>query len=190
MKTAGQLEKRVYFYTKSKNMKGTLKTCLFGAVLAIVAACSGEKTEQAEEVPVADSIVPVVDPYAYDSTYAAALGADEYGMKAYVMAFLKAGPNRDMDSAQAAELQRGHMDNINRMAEEGKLVLAGPFLHDGDLRGIYVFNVATVEEAEALTNTDPAIQAGSLVMELIPWYGSAALMDVNNLHKKASKIQI
>lgn len=126
----------------------------------------------------------------YDAELAAKLGADEYGMKSYVIAFLKSGPNRNQDSLQAAVIQRAHLDNINRMAEEGKLVVAGPFLDDGEVRGIYIFNVATVEEAKALTNTDPAIQSGRLIMELHPWYGSAALMEVNQLHKKLSKTPI
>ena len=55
---------------------------------------------------------------------------------------------------------------------------------------IYVFNVETVEEAQALVETDPAIQAGSLVMELRPWYGSAALVGVNDVHKTLSKTDI
>jgi uncharacterized protein YciI len=124
---------------------------------------------------------------AYDSVLAQKLGADEIGMKKYVMAFLKKGPNRNQDSATAVEIQKGHMANINRMAEEGKLILAGPFLDDGEIRGIYIFNVQTVEEAEILTKTDPAIQSGRLVMELHPWYGSAALMEVNQIHKKLAK---
>jgi len=123
----------------------------------------------------------------YDSVLASKLGADDYGMSRYVMAFLKRGPNRPKDSVHSAELQKAHMDNIGRMAEEGKLSLAGPFLSDGDLRGIYIFNVETVEEAEALTNSDPAIQYGSLEMELIPWYGSAALKLINDYQKKISK---
>jgi hypothetical protein len=57
------------------------------------------------------------------------------------------------------------------------------------LRGIYIFDVATVAEAEALTRTDPAIQAGQLVMELHPWYGSAALMMVNEVHAKIQKVR-
>jgi uncharacterized protein YciI len=126
----------------------------------------------------------------YDSVLAGSLGADEYGMKQYVMAFLKAGPNRDQDDSTARELQAAHMANINRMAEEGKLVVAGPFLDNGELRGIYIFNVKTVEEAQALTETDPAIQAGRLVMELHPWYGSAALMQVNEAHNKLAKTPI
>jgi uncharacterized protein YciI len=123
----------------------------------------------------------------YDSTLARQLGADDMGMRKYVMAFLKKGPNRDQDPATAQAIQRGHMDNITRMANEGKLVVAGPFLDGGDIAGIYIFNVETVEEARALTETDPAIQAGRLVMELHPWYGSAALMTVNETSKRIAK---
>jgi uncharacterized protein YciI len=125
----------------------------------------------------------------FDSLYAQQLGADDYGMRSYVMAFLKVGPNRDRTEEEARELQAAHMANIGRLAEEGKLVLAGPFLDGGELRGIYIFAVESVEEAEALTATDPAIKAGSLVMELHPWYGSAAVMEINEIHEKISKIK-
>ncbi|MEQ8908627.1 MAG: YciI family protein [Vicingaceae bacterium] len=128
----------------------------------------------------------------YDSTKAKTLGADDYGMKPYVMAFLKSGPNRPTDSAHAADLQRAHLDNINRLAEEGKLVLAGPFYGNkkDSLRGIYIFDVESLEAARALTETDPAIQYGSLKMELKKWYGSAALMEVNEIHQTLAKIDI
>jgi uncharacterized protein len=122
----------------------------------------------------------------YDSVLARRLGADKIGMKVYVMAFLKKGPNRTQDSTEAVRLQAAHMANIQRMAAEGTLVLAGPFMDDGDLRGIYVFNVSTVEEARKLTETDPAVKAGRLAMELHPWYGSAALMEVNRIHRAIS----
>lgn len=127
---------------------------------------------------------------AYDSLLARDLGADDYGMKVYIMAFLYRGDAKGLDSLQRAELQRAHLDNITRMAEKGELVLAGPFMDGQALRGIYIFDVRTVEEAEALTNTDPAIQAGTLRMELRPWYGSAAIMKVNELHKQVAKIDI
>ena len=117
-----------------------------------------------------------------DTLLARQLGADDYGMKKYVMAFLKAGPNRDRTKEEATRLQKAHLQNISRMAEEGKLVLAGPFMDQGEIRGIYIFNVTSLDEARELTETDPAIQAGSLVMELRPWYGSAALLKVNDIH--------
>ena len=75
-------------------------------------------------------------------------------MKTYYMAFLKRGPNRSQDSTEAAQLQEAHMKNIQRMAEDGRLVLAGPFLDDGNIRGIYVFDVESMEEAKALTESD------------------------------------
>jgi len=119
----------------------------------------------------------------FDSTKATKYGADEYGMKIYVMAFLKRGPNRDLDSTKRAELQIAHLKNISKMADEGKLVLAGPFFGDGNIRGIYIFDVSSIDEAKELTETDPAIMAGSLEMELIKWYGSAALVAINSIHK-------
>ena len=123
----------------------------------------------------------------YDPALAAKLKDDDQGMRTYVMALLKAGPNRNRPPEEAQRLQAAHRANINRLAAEGKLVLAGPFGDDGELRGIYIFDVPTVAEAEALTRTDPAIQAGQLVMELHPWYGSAALMMVPDIHAKIEK---
>jgi uncharacterized protein len=119
----------------------------------------------------------------FDRELAMRLGADEYGMSHYVMALLKAGPNRDQDSLTAAGLQQAHLKNIRRMAEEGKLILAGPFMDEVDLRGIYIFDTASVDEARQWTETDPAIRAGRLVMELHPWYGPAGLKKVNQIQK-------
>jgi uncharacterized protein YciI len=119
----------------------------------------------------------------FDSALAARVGADEYGMKHYVLAFLKSGKTKIEDEARRNELMKAHLKNIQRMANEGKLVVAGPFLDKQSFRGIYIFNVTSIEEAEKLTMTDPAIQAGTLEMELHPWYGSAALMEVVRIHK-------
>lgn len=149
-----------------------------------IAAC-----QKAQE-NVAQSPVEPSEITGYDSLLAAETGADDYGMRRYVMALLKAGPNRDQDSTEAAQLQRAHLNNITRMAEEGKLVVAGPFFDDWEVKGIYIFAVETVEEAEELTKTDPAIQAGRLVMELHPWYGSAGLMKLGEMHKKLAKESI
>lgn len=125
-----------------------------------------------------------------DSVLAVQLGADEYGMKNYVMALLKRGPRRWMiDSVTASNLQKAHMANIGRLADEGKLVVAGPFTDNTELKGIYVFDVKTIEEAQKLCETDPAIKAGSLMMELHPWYGSAAMLQIPAIHNKIAKKQ-
>lgn len=111
-------------------------------------------------------------------------GADAYGMRSYVLAHLKTGSNRSTTQEEAQALQAAHLQNIERMAEEGKLVLAGPFLDGGSLRGLYVFDTPSVDSARAWTASDPAVAAGVFDMELHPWYGSAALLAVNALHEQ------
>jgi len=86
------------------------------------------------------------------------------------LAFLTRGPNWTPErTPQTEEIQRAHMANINRLAETKKLVVAGPFGDDGNLRGIFVFKVASLEEAKALAETDPAVQAGRLTLDIHPW---------------------
>ncbi len=112
----------------------------------------------------------------YDSTLALTLGADDYGMKRYVLAILKTGSNTEADRETVQRCFAGHLENIRRMADDGKLIVAGPLgKNDQAYRGIFIFNVATLEEAEELLQTDPAIEAKLLDADLYPWYGSAAL---------------
>ncbi len=96
---------------------------------------------------------------------------DEYQMKQYFMVFLKSGLTRTQDSVTAAKMQEGHLNNITRLFNEKKLILAGPFLDDGIYRGIFIFDIATEEEVKQLLQTDPAIKAGRLDYEIHPWYG-------------------
>ncbi len=147
-------------------------------IIAIISFC---------EVSFAQADNAAGDGSAYDSSLAKSLGADEYGMKHYVIGFLKAGPVKIQDSVQREELQRKHLKNIMRLAAEGTLIVAGPFLDDQVLRGMFIFNVKTVEEARTIAETDPAVKAGALVLELHPWYGSAALVETQRIHKKIEK---
>jgi uncharacterized protein YciI len=94
-------------------------------------------------------------------------------MTTYYVGFLYKGPKWTAESTpETQKLQQAHLDNIQRMHKEGKLLVAGPFLDNGDLRGLYIFKVATIEEAKAFGDTDPAIQAGRLRLELHPWYAA------------------
>jgi uncharacterized protein len=154
-------------------MKTKLLTVLFSLLICLTNGVSAEEIDERGA--------------AYDQIMASELGADDYGMRRYVMAFLTAGPNQDLSPERAAELQRGHMAHIQAMAAAGKLVMAGPFLDGGQMRGIFLFAVDSIEEAEALTAADPAVQAGRLGMELRPWYGSAALMKVNEIHQNIAR---
>lgn len=86
------------------------------------------------------------------------------------LAFLTRGEKWTAERTPATEeIQKGHMANINKLAEMKKLVAAGPFGDNGRLRGIFVFRVASLQEAKALTATDPAVQAGRLAMDILPW---------------------
>lgn len=91
-------------------------------------------------------------------------------MKQYFLVLLKRGPIRNQDSTTAAELQKGHLANIDRLFNEGKIDMAGPMGHDGDLRGIFVFNCETYDEVVTHCATDPAIKAGRLIVEIYPWW--------------------
>jgi uncharacterized protein YciI len=112
----------------------------------------------------------------FDPELAQKLGADDFGMKRYILVILKTGSNQTTDKDFISECFRGHLDNINRLVEDDKLVVAGPLgKNDNSYRGIFILNVATIEEAQSLLQTDPAIKEGLLDAELYSWYGSAAL---------------
>jgi uncharacterized protein YciI len=112
----------------------------------------------------------------FDPVLAAKLGADDYGMKSYVLVILKSGNNKTNDDATKNAAFRGHMDNIKRLVAMDKLIVAGPMgNNDMSYRGIFILNVPTLEEAAELLKSDPAIKAKYLDAELYNWYGSAAL---------------
>jgi uncharacterized protein YciI len=112
----------------------------------------------------------------YDPALATVLGADDYGMKEYVLVILKTGSNLTKDQAVIDSCFAGHFANMDRLAEENKLIVAGPIgKNEKSYRGIFILNVSTLEEAGTLVQTDPAVNAKLLDAELYAWYGSAAL---------------
>lgn len=124
----------------------------------------------------------------YDSTLAKSLGADEYGMKMYILVMLKTGSVKIDNKATVDSLFGGHMQNIGRLASENKLIVAGPLAkNDKNYRGIFILNVDTIEKAKALIDTDPAVHAGLLDADLFGWYGSAALPVYLKTHEKIEK---
>jgi len=93
-----------------------------------------------------------------------------YEMKQYFFVMLSKGANRTQDSVTAAKIQEGHMANIQKLADIGKLIVAGPFGDDGNWRGIFIFDCKTKEEVESLIKTDPAVASGRLAYEIHPWW--------------------
>ena len=126
-------------------------------------------------------------PPEYDETLARTLGADDLGMRSYVLVILKTGPNRIPDGPEREEMFRGHFANMNRLSDEGKLALAGPLDGVDGWRGLFVMAVPDIEEATQLVATDPVIIKGEMVAEYHKYYGSAALMTVADTHKRVQK---
>jgi uncharacterized protein len=92
------------------------------------------------------------------------------GMTVYYVELLRKGRTWTPEStAETERLQAAHLANNRRLVALGKLMLVGPCLDDGDLRGINVYRVESLEEARALADSDPAVQAGRLAYEIHPW---------------------
>jgi uncharacterized protein YciI len=111
----------------------------------------------------------------YDAELAKKLGSPDNGMKFYVLVMLKTGANTTAVKAYTDSCFAGHMANIQRLAGEKKLIVAGPMgKNDKNYRGIFILDIL-FEEAPAILQTDPAIHGGLLDYEAYKWYGSAAL---------------
>jgi uncharacterized protein YciI len=124
---------------------------------------------------------------AFDAALAARTGADERGMRPYVLVILKSSTT-PMPKGEARDAMfRGHFANMERLAKDGKLVLAGPLDGVDGWRGLFVLAVDDIEQARALVATDPVVAQGEMVPELHKYYGSAALMLVNDLHATLQK---
>lgn len=106
-----------------------------------------------------------------NSGFAQSKMEDEFKMKQYFFVMLTTGHDRSHDSTTAARIMEGHLANIERLFNEKKLVLAGPFLDNSNWRGIFIFDVPTEKEVIEMLETDPAIKNKRLAYEIHPWYG-------------------
>lgn len=131
-------------------------------------------------------VQPAADP-AYDAALAERFGADDYGMRRYVLVILKTGPNPRPAGAERDQLFKGHFANMKRLAEEGKLVLAGPLDGVDGWRGLFVLAVDNIDTARQLAETDPVLASGEMRAEYHRYYGSAALIGVNEVHARLAK---
>lgn len=127
----------------------------------------------------------------YNQELADKLGGDQYGMKSYFLVMLKSGTNKSTDKEFINECFRGHMENINRLVQEGKLIIAGPLKkNENNYRGIFILNnLTSLEEATQLLQTDKAIKNGLLDFEIYTWFGSAAIPEYLPFSEKIWKIK-
>ncbi|NCP84748.1 MAG: hypothetical protein GW809_01620 [Bacteroidetes bacterium] len=113
----------------------------------------------------------------YDAKLAQKLNADDYGMKSFFFVILKSGANPpELSKIVKDSLMTGHLNNIGELAKSGKLVVAGPFgKNELTYRGLFILNTSSLDDAKQIIASDPAIKSGIFDVELLPWYGSAAL---------------
>jgi uncharacterized protein YciI len=135
-----------------------------------------------------EAVKPAPPPPAnYDAELAGKLGADEYGMRKYVLVILKSSDTPVPEGEARKAMFAGHFANMKRLADEGKLVLAGPLDGVDGWRGLFVYAVEDIEEAKQLTASDPVISEGEMVAEYHNWYGSAGVMMISEIHAKLAK---
>jgi uncharacterized protein YciI len=137
-------------------------------------------------VGAADAPVATTAP-AFDAALARSVGADDRGMRSYVFVLLRTGPVRVPDGAERDRMFEGHFANIERLAAAGKLVLAGPFDGVEGWRGMFVFASEDIEEVRKLVAGDPVIQKGEMVAQYHQYFASAALMLINDLHRRIER---
>ena len=134
-------------------MKNTPRALFLVLLMAIAAFTFAQKENKTES----------------DGSMSVKIGDSTFVIKQYFFVMLSDGPNRSQDSLTAEKIQAAHLKNISRLAQMGKLLVAGPFGDDGKWKGIFIFNCKTKEEVEELVKTDPAVAAGRLSYELHPW---------------------
>ena len=98
---------------------------------------------------------------------------------AYVLAVLKTGPrSAPLSKDDSQRIFGGHMANMQRLARDGRLVMAGPYgkdKSDAALRGVFVLATADLAEAKAWCETDPGFAEGVFRFELAAMTTTAAL---------------
>ncbi|MBE0663001.1 MAG: hypothetical protein IH597_11105 [Bacteroidales bacterium] len=124
----------------------------------------------------------------YDPELAKELGADDYGMKTYMLVILKTGSQVIEDKTVRDSLFAGHMKNIYRLADEGKLIVAGPlFANENNYRGIFILDTDSIELANEWVQSDPVIREKVLDADIYKWYGAAALPSYLEVQEKVTK---
>lgn len=72
-----------------------------------------------------------------------------------------------IDQEKNAELRPAHLEYINELYKQGKVVMAGPFTDKKG--GMVMYKTDTPEEARLLAEADPVVVGGARTLELREW---------------------
>ena len=100
----------------------------------------------------------------------------QYKMVTFYLCLLVTPASPAKPPADTAQLQLDHLAHLKSVMAGGKGVIAGPMAGDGRLRGILVLRVGSMEEARAIADSDPAVKAGQLAIEIHPWFAADGIM--------------
>lgn len=141
-------------------------------ILLILSACQEPASTPSPSTKIeTKASLPEVDTSLYE-TFEIEEGDTTYLMKKYFMVHLIKGEQRDQDEASAAKIQEGHMAHLGKLAEEKIICIAGPMDADSEILGIAIYSVPSLEIADSLANADPAVQAGRLKVEVLPFWAA------------------
>ena len=91
--------------------------------------------------------------------------AQENNKKFFV--FLNSNPDKEnISEDEVGKLQTEHLNNITKLADEGKLLAAGPIEGGG---GIFILVAEDMDQAKNYLETDPAIAANRFNIEIFPF---------------------
>lgn len=160
-------------------MKLKLKlTSIFLLVLLVGCLRGPEKIqpstmETISEVPSTAALKEVLQQKGFEIfDYVDEKTGDTILMQQYFIVFLKRGERRSQSEEELDSLQRMHLEHLGRMYLEGYADISGPFGDDGDIRGMTIYNVQTLEMADSLASADPMVKAGRLKIEVHPWWAA------------------
>jgi uncharacterized protein YciI len=93
-------------------------------------------------------------------------------LEPYTFVLLRRGPRAfEFGEEELEELQAGHLAFLDRMREEGHLLLAGPFVDQDDetKRGFCIYRTGIEETRRLIADRDPSVRAGRMAVEVMTW---------------------
>lgn len=99
-------------------------------------------------------------------------GDTTYVMQKYFLVLLKKGPNRSQSKEEETLIQEKHLAHLNWLDQQGKISIAGPSEGHDTVSGFVLYNTETLQEADSLAKLDPAVKAGRLEVETLPWWAA------------------